>query len=56
MQLGNMFVSNCNNVLHVSDALIGYFTASVSNINVHTHCISLYCHWYSPMLIIGSKQ
>ena len=32
MQLGSMFVSNCNNTLHVSpstlDALIGYFTPS----------------------------
>ena len=67
MQLGSMFLSNCNNTLHVSDAicvhpqehldaLIGYFTPSVSSINVHTHCISLYCHWYSPILIISSKQ
>ena len=28
MQLGSMFISNCNNTLHVSDALIGYFTPS----------------------------
>ena len=83
MQLGSMFISNCNNTLHVSDpttdqpsppasqsytqydlvwkpstldALIEYFTPSVSNINVHTHCISPYCHWYSPILIISSKQ
>ena len=38
------------------DALTGYFTPSVSNINAHTNCISLYCHWYSPILIISSKQ
>ena len=82
MQLGSMFISTCNNALHVSDAfcvhpqehletvvaasgvrkpttldaLIGYFILSVSNINLHTHCISLYYHWYSPILIISSKQ
>ena len=81
MQLGSMFISNCNNAAYhpttdqpspparqsytqydlvwkpsTLDALIGYFTPSVSNINVHTHCISLYCHWYSPILIISSKQ
>ena len=38
------------------DALIGYFTPSVSSINVHTHCISLNCYWYSPVPIISSKQ
>jgi hypothetical protein len=31
MQLGSMFINNCNNALHVSDALVvltGYFTPS----------------------------
>ena len=47
MQLGSMFICNCNIALHVSDAfclhlqehlgrLVGYLNPSVSNINVHT--------------------
>ena len=46
MQLGSMFICNCNIALHVSDAfcvdaidlgrLVGYLNPSLSNINVHT--------------------
>ena len=58
MQLGIMFISNCNIAIHVSDLgrLVGYLTPSVSSINVHAHCISLNCYWYSPIPIISSQQ
>ena len=63
MQLGSMFICNCNIALHVSDAfcvhlqehldlgrLVGYLRPSVSNINVHTlHLPKLF--WYASITI-----
>ena len=43
MQLGSMFICNCNIALHVSDAFCVHLLEHLEN--------CLYCFWYSPITI-----